>query len=207
MKRIAILVSVLLLQISVVGAATADSDSSPGLYLQGAFAMQATTGDLEAAINSFGGDSNYYGGSLAIGYFFTDWLAIQARIQFLSGPGTGNLDTGGLDVSIYNALYTGAVKVYPLALLTQSSDGLIQPYGILGIGGQTLSVSVDGLGPWATGGTTAFLLEVGGGVDFMLSQKFGIFGEATYDYTNDSDYSFSGSAGAVGVNVGITYRF
>ena len=210
MKRIAILVSVLSIQVSMAGAATAADGETPGLYLQGAFAMQATTGDLKDAIDTIDGDTNFYGGSLALGYFLTDWLALQARIQFLSGTGTGTFTPPpGLDISTYNLLYTGAVKVYPLSLLTGSADGLIQPYAILGIGGQTFTASLDlGSGTWlGSGSTTGFLLEAGGGVDVMLSQSFGIFGEVTYDYANDSDFTITESASSIGMNAGITYRF
>ena len=195
MKRIAILVSVLLLQLSAVGAATADGDSSPGLYVQGAFAMQASTGDVKDALESAGSDANFYGGSLALGYFVTDWMAVQARLQFLSGPSDGAIDT-------WNMLYSGAVKVYPFNL-GGGAGGLLQPYGIFGIGGQTLFASDSGV----DGSQTAFLLEVGGGLDLMLSNHLGVFGEVTYEYLNDSSYGFSDSTNAVGVNIGVTYRF
>ena len=199
MKRIAILVSVLLLQISVVGAATADSDSSPGLYLQGAFAMQSMTGNVKDALEGNGSDANFYGGSLAIGYFLTDWLALQGRLQFLSGPTLPGAFGGTVDT--WNMLYSGAVKVYPFNL-GGGAGGLLQPYGIFGIGGQTTFVSdLDALS------STLFLLEVGGGLDLMLGSNFGVFGEVTYEYLNDSTYGFDDSANAVGVNAGITYRF
>ena len=195
MKRIAILVSVLLLQLSAVGAASADGESSPGLYVQGAFAMQASTGDVKDALESAGSDANFYGGSLALGYFVTDWMAVQARLQFLSGPSDGAIDT-------WNMLYSGAVKVYPFNL-GGGAGGLLQPYGIFGIGGQTLFASDSGV----DGSQTAFLLEVGGGLDLMLSNHLGVFGEVTYEYLNDSSYGFSDSTNAVGVNIGVTYRF
>ena len=173
-------------------------DSKPGLYLQGAFAMQATTGNVKTALESVGSSSNFYGGSLAVGYFITDWLAVQGRVQLLSGPSQSSL------VTTWNMLYSGAVKVYPLNL-GGSDDGFLQPYGIIGIGGQTLFASAGGF----TDSTTAFLLEVGGGLDLMLTQDFGLFGEVTYEYLNDSDYSFndSTSTNAIGLNVGISYRF
>ena len=203
MKRIAILVSVLLLQLSAVGAATADGDSSPGLYVQGAFAMQATTGDVKDGLESFGSDANFYGGSLALGYFVTDWMAIQARLQFLSGPNASML---GASLDTWNMLYSGAVKVYPFNL-GGSAGGLLQPYGIFGIGGQTLFATASGGGLSATDSETAFLLEVGGGLDLMLSNHVGVFGEVTYEYLNSSSLGFDGSTNAVGVNIGVTYRF
>ena len=166
--------------------------------------MQATTGDLKKAINELEADANFYGGSLAVGYFMTDWLALQARVQFLSGTGIGDTpNPANLDVSTYNVLYTGAVKLYPLALLTQNAGGQIQPYAIFGIGGQSTLVSVDFFGT----GTTAFLLEVGGGLDLMFNSNFGVFGEVTYNYLNNTNFGFSETASAVGVNAGITYHF
>ena len=41
----------------------------------------------------------------------------------------------------------------------------------------------------------------------MLGSNFGVFGEVTYEYLNDSTYGFDDSTNAVGVNAGITYRF
>ena len=213
MKKLGILSAILFFQISVVGVATAQNESKPGLYLQGAFATQITTGNQKQSIEDNGGDTNFYGGSVAVGYFLADWLAVQARIQFLSGPGTGDIDTAGVDITMYNVLYTGAVKLYPLALLTQSADGPIQPYAIFGVGGQTFSISdsyfsIDPGDRYYPTSNTNFLLEAGAGIDVMFSQNFGLFGEATYEYIDWEGFNLVGNkVSAVGVNVGITYRF
>ena len=143
--------------------------------------------------------------------FLTDWLALQGRLQFLSGPGaSGTFDIPWLgpvsgSVSTWNMLYTGAVKVYPFNL--GGGGGLLQPYGIFGIGGQTLFASGSAGGLSGSDSKTLFLLEVGGGLDLMLSQNLGLFGEVTYEYLNDTEYDLDNSANAVGVNIGITYRF
>ena len=155
MKRILILVSVLALQFSMGGLAlAADGDASkPGLYLQGAFAGQAKTfDDIDP-----GADATY-GGSLAVGYFLTDFLALQGRLGFITSP----LDAPGVDS--WQMQYTAGVKFYPFNL-GGSAGGLLQPYAIGALGGQTLFASGGG----NSDSTTAFLLELGGGLDLMFT--------------------------------------
>ena len=229
MKRILILVSVLVLQFSMGGLAIAadGDDSKPGLYLQGAFAGQADTfSDMD---NSRDSGKTAYGGSLAVGYFITNWLAVQGRVGVISNPiNLYDVDwpqwqcTGNASCSSLQLQYTAGVKIYPLSLLKQSASGLIQPYAIGSLGGQTQFVRVDnlptGLGPWTTSSTTFFLLELGGGVDLMFTDNIGLFGEVTYNYLNFSSNNYLGfpvppderkdwSGNGVGWQLGITYRF
>jgi len=227
MKRNLLLVSVLALHFSVGGLAIAAEKSKPGLYLQGAFTGQADTfSDMDSSRES---GKTAYGGSIAVGYFITDWLAVQGRVGIISNPvdlydvdWTGWQCGGVTTCSSWQMQYTAGVKVYPLSLLTQGASGLIQPYAIGALGGQTQFVRTDnlpaGLNAWTTSSSTYFLLEVGGGVDLMFTSNIGLFGEVTYDYLNFSNDSWLGfpipaderrdwSGNGVGWQVGITYRF
>ncbi len=208
MKRILILVSVLALQFSMGGLAIAadGDDSKPGLYLQGAFAGQAKTlNDIPGSIDD---DFNAsYGGSIAVGYFLTDFLALQGRLGFISDPftATGRNDAfGSADPDVWQMQYTAGVKLYPFNL-GGSAGGLLQPYAIGALGGQTLFASNDGF----SDSSTAFLLELGGGLDLMFTDSLGVFGEVTYNYISWSsaftsdDYSGNG----MGWQIGVTYRF
>ena len=173
-------------------------DSKPGLYLQGAFAGQAKTFDDVPDQIAHG----TYGGSLAVGYFLTDFLAVQGRLGFISSP----FDVPA--VSMWQMQYTAGVKLYPFNL-GGSAGGLLQPYGIAALGGQTRFQSGDDT--WTTS-ETAFLLELGGGLDLMFTQNLGVFGEVTYNYLNYSDSVWWGendswSGNGMGWQIGITYRF
>ena len=206
MKRILVLVSILALQFSMGGLALAadDDDSKPGLYLQGAFMGQAKTlDDIDPSVDS---DSTY-GGSLAVGYFLTDFLALQGRLGFMSSP--VNLGPG---VDSWMMTYTVGVKLYPFNL-GGSAGGLLQPYAIAALGGQTWFASADvGSGTNLSDSETAFLLELGGGLDLMFTDNLGVFGEVTYNYLNYSTSDWWGpneswSGNGVGYQIGITYRF
>ena len=199
MKRILILVSILVLQFSMGGLALAadGDDSKPGLYLQGAFAGQAKTFDDVPDQIAHG----TYGGSLAVGYFLTDFLAVQGRLGFISSP----FDVPA--VSMWQMQYTAGVKLYPFNL-GGSAGGLLQPYGIAALGGQTLFQSGHDT---LTSSETYLLVELGGGLDLMLSKSLGLFGEVTYNYLNHSKNNWwqadSYSGNGMGWQVGITYRF
>ncbi|MEE3328601.1 MAG: outer membrane beta-barrel protein [Myxococcota bacterium] len=228
MKRIALLVSVLVLQFSVSGLIFAADAPKPGLYLQGAFTGQADTfSDVGESRDS---GKTAYGGSFAVGYFITKWLAVQGRVGVISNPiDLYNVDFTGWQCGVGNSTcsswqlqYTAGVKIYPLSLLTQNASGLFQPYAIGALGGQTQFIRTDNLPPgvnvWTTSSSTYFLLELGGGLDLMLTRNFGFFGEVTYDYLNFSSSSYLGipiesserrdwSGNGVGWQVGVTYRF
>ena len=102
MKRLSIVLSILMFQAAVALPSFAD-DSSPGFYTQAAFAIQFQT---DSIVNLGNGADELYGGSIALGYFLTDWLALQGRAQFIDS--TQNSMT---------YIYTAAAKLYLLNLL------------------------------------------------------------------------------------------
>ena len=179
MKRLSIVLSILMFQAAVALPSFAD-DSSPGFYTQAAFAIQFQTD----SVGNLGSSNELYGGSIALGYFLTDWLALQGRAQFIDS---------GADTMTY--IYTAAAKLYVLNLLVDDPNGLIQPYAIGGIGGYT----IDGGGL----STSNFTLELGAGLDLMFTDNLGVFGEFNYQFVDIQVQS----ANNIGMNIGVTYRF
>ena len=184
--------SIVMLQ-GLVGS-TVLAESGPGMYVQGSFAVQFPTGSLKDAYNQIDEDKEGLGGSLAIGGFLFDWFALQARAQVI------DTRVEDVDGALKYGLYTADAKIYPLGLFTSGADGLLQPYGLVGLGGATL---------WAEDYDTEtnFLFELGFGLDVMLSKNFGIYGEVAWQLiTEDLDVDIE-NANLIGLLVGITYRF
>ena len=195
MKRFSIVLSILMFQAAMALPALAQDSSDefkPGAYVQGQFAAQFLTGDASQIAT----DSGYYGGGVAAGYFLTNWLALQGRVNFI--------DSSSLIPNSFTTIYTADVKIYVLNLLMSNANGLLQPYAIGGIGGLTTSENVLNTGIWASG--TYFTFELGGGLDLMLTDHLGLFGEFNWQYVN---LGFTGVSNPnnIGINIGATYRF
>ena len=199
MKRLSIVLSILMFQAAVALPALAQSSSDefkPGAYVQAAFAAQFSTSDLVDVTLS--GDSAAFGGSIAGGYFLTNWLAVQGRAQFI--------DTGSLGpISSLTYIYGAQAKLYVLNLLMSNPNGLIQPYAIAGIGG----LSVTGSGFGFTDSENFFTFELGAGLDLMFTNHLGLFGEFNWQYINANQFFGTpvDSPNNIGMNIGVTYRF
>ncbi|MDG2048610.1 MAG: outer membrane beta-barrel protein [Myxococcota bacterium] len=172
-----------------------------------------------------------YGGSLAGGAFVTPWLALQGRIQILdSGSTDASLDCTtvappnlpplcaalGLERKVYDGridsttfIYGAQAKVYPLNLLTGGNGGLLQPYAFGGIGGYSISLSPTLEGQKTSArGADWLTLEIGAGLDLMVSRHVGVFGEINWQYVNVSSNGLPvNSPNNLGLNLGVTYRF
>ncbi|MAJ62083.1 MAG: hypothetical protein CBC48_20400 [bacterium TMED88] len=239
---ISVSLGVLLAGILLAGAPASaqDEDEGParGLYLQGAFSMQAlgvvtSVAGQEARLGFQNGANGpfakeVYGGSLAGGTFVTPWLAVQGRVQILdSGSTDASLDCTaadlsplcaalGLDPILYDGridsttfIYGAQAKVYPLNLLTDGNGGLLQPYAFGGVGGYSISLSPT-LGGQKTSarGADWLTLEVGAGLDLMVTRHIGVFGEINWQYVNVSSNGLAlNSPNNLGLNLGATYRF
>ncbi len=171
-----------------------------GAYVQGAFALQWPTGDVKDAYNSGDISTNFLGGSLAGGAFLTDWLAVGGRVQIIDQRETTVNFVGGTG-SLLAILYSANVKLYPFNL--GGSGGLLQPYAIVGLGGQTTTATNCDF----CSSDTSFLFELGGGLDVMLGDRFGLFAEFEYQLVTDYLSADIGSANQLGLLMGITYRF
>ena len=154
MKRLSIVLSILMFQAAMALPALAQSSSdefSPGFYAQAGFAIQFQTSDISLVASNNGNQA--YGGSIAAGYFLTNWLALQGRAQFIDS---------GANTLTY--IYSADAKLYVLNLLMSNPNGLIQPYAIAGLGGYTIT---SDLGNFIGGSSqTWFTLELGAGLDF-----------------------------------------
>ena len=196
MKRLSIVLSILMFQAAMALPALAQSSSdefSPGFYAQAGFAIQFQTSDISLVASNNGNQA--YGGSIAAGYFLTNWLALQGRAQFIDS---------GANTLTY--IYSADAKLYVLNLLMSNPNGLIQPYAIAGLGGYTIT---SDLGNFIGGSSqTWFTLELGAGLDLMFTEHLGLFGEFNYQYINaSSTTNIFTDANNIGMNMGVTYRF
>jgi hypothetical protein len=87
-------------------------------------------------------------------------LAIEGNFVFVTGGGTDS--------------YLGTVdaKLYPFMITASDSNGLLQPYVRVGIGGGGASLAA-----FSTG---AFVARFGGGLDLMITDKLGAYGDVSY---------------------------
>ena len=197
MKRLSIVLSILMFQAAMALPALAQSSSDefkPGAYVQGQFAGQFLTGNVSDIVKGGGFDTGYYGGGIAAGYFLTNWLALQARANFLSSPFP----------DIMTVIYTVDAKLYVLNLFMRDANGLLQPYAIAGLGGYS-SIGTDFGLPFAA--DTQFTFELGAGLDLMLTNHFGLFGEFNWQYINLPSGAGISDPNNIGINIGATYRF
>ncbi len=208
MKRLSIGLSILMVHAAMALPALAQDSSdefTPGAYVQAAFAVQFQTSDVKLAFSNSGLENQAYGGSIAAGYFLTNWLALQARAQFID---SGSVTAGGQTVSTMTYIYTADAKLYVLNLLMNNPNGLIQPYAIAGLGGYSLTYNLDGFNiPGLGSATTQFTFELGAGLDLMFTDHLGVFGEFNWQYiTTPSEFNINAPSN-VGMNIGVTYRF
>ena len=202
MKRLSIVLSILMFQAAMALPALAQSSSDefkPGAYVQGQFAAQFLTGNVSDIVKAGGFDTGYYGGGIAAGYFLTNWLALQARANFVS-----NGSVNGISLDSLTAIYTVDAKLYVLNLFMRDANGLLQPYAIAGLGGYS-SIGTDFGLPFAA--DTQFTFELGAGLDLMLTNHFGLFGEFNWQYINLPSGAGISDPNNIGINIGATYRF
>ena len=204
MKRFSIVLSILMFQAAMALPALAQDSSDefkPGAYVQGQFAAQFLTGDASDVFKSGGFDTGFYGGGIAAGYFLTNWLALQARANFIS-----NGSVGGVSLDSLTAIYTVDAKLYVLNLFMRDANGLLQPYAIAGLGGYSIVGTNTNL-PFNA--DTYFTFELGAGLDLMLTNHFGLFGEFNWQYVDTGPILNTNvnSPNNIGINIGATYRF
>ena len=156
-------------------------------YIQGGLALQFPVGELGRVSES----DVWFGGSLALGRFIEPWLAIQARGAFIHIDRT----------ETNNALYLVETKLYPLNIRkTRRKSQMIEPYILAGTGGETRFGSGEGTG-------TSFVFELGAGLDIMLGDRLGLFGQFAWELVTDSPSSDISDASQIGVTTGLIYRF
>lgn len=86
-------------------------------------------------VGPFDVDSEVSGGfTLTGGYRFLPWLAAEANFTFLGGE--DNVEIGSIDADSEYFAFTFGPKIYPLgAFEAEEIPHLVQPYGLIQIGG------------------------------------------------------------------------
>ena len=77
---------------------------------------------------------------------------------------------------------------------------MIEPYILAGTGGETRFGGEGGTG-------TSFVFELGAGLDIMLGDHLGLFGQFAWELVTDSPSSDISDASQIGVTTGLIYRF
>lgn len=212
MKRFAIALSILMLEAVVALPAFGQEASdrfNPSGYIQGQFTTQFLTGDISDLVYTPTNtpiDSAYFGGGITGGGFLTHWVALQARVNFLSTnpfpdiPGSEILDS-------LTVVYTADVKFYILNLIVGHANGILQPYAIAGLGGLSIIGTFDPVNSFNS--DNFFTFELGAGLDLMINNHFGLFGEFNWQYVDAN--TFLGvpisNPNNIAINIGATYRF
>ena len=153
-------------------AAFAQDYDRAGLYAQGNFVIGIENFDnVPSNLVNTG-----YGGSGRLGYRFGPAFAVESQFEY-SGDFS---DVSGLDLT------TKLVTVNGKFFFLREQ---LQPYALAGFGGAWADVDP---GP----DEDAFAVKVGGGLDFYLSEGWGLNGEVVYNIgTGDLDnFSYTGIA-------------
>jgi opacity protein-like surface antigen len=156
----------------VATAASAQDYARPGLYAQGNFVIGIENFD-DTPSNLV---DTAYGVSGRIGYRMAPMFAIESQFEY-----TGDFsDVSGLDLT--GKLVTVNGKFFFL-------QEELQPYALAGFGGSWVDFDP---GP----DEDAFVVKLGGGIDFYLSESWGVNGEVVYNIgTGDLDDVSSTSIG------------
>ena len=163
--------------LAVIGeGAFAQDFDRPGAYgaLNGVTSIETIDNDGVTEVGT--------GVSGRLGYRLSPQLAVEGQADW-----SGDFAEGGLDVT--STTITGNLKYY----LAQEK---VQPYLLAGIGVQIADTNF-------TSSESAFVARVGGGLDFYLSERFGLLGEVAYNIpTGDLD-----GFDYLSVGWGVFYRF
>ena len=177
------------------------------------------TGHNEAFTPGFRFDPQFgTGGGAGVGlnFFLSDRVSIETKAAALESQlrvrivGTDFIATANL----------GHAQIFPISAVLQwhlSEHGTIRPYLGAGVAHVILHDVNRSVGPSASGihfkDPTGFVVD--GGLEFNLSKRFGIYGDARYiPVETKSTASFTGTTSSVQMNVrplivsaGIAWRF
>ena len=163
----------------VATAAVAQDYARPGLYVQGNFVIAIENfDDVPDGLTDAG-----LGASGRVGYRLAPMFAVEGQFEY-SGDFS---DVSGLDLT--GKLATINAKAYFL-------HDELQPYALAGLGG--------GWADFDPGSDVdAFVVKLGGGLDFYFSESWGVNGEVVYNIgTGDlDDFNYTG------ISLGAFLRF
>jgi hypothetical protein len=149
-------------------ASFAQDYSRPGLYgqLNGVASFDDFDGVPSSALDTA------IGASGRVGYRLDPRFAVEGQVEY-SGD---FVDCCGADITTTSVTVNG--KFY---LMREQ----IQPYLLAGLGGAFANVSLTGFG---SADESGFAVKTGGGLDFYLTEDFGLMFEAAYNIgTGDLD--------------------
>jgi len=203
--RLARRASLILLLVCTAGVAVADTPAEPSQYAKPGFYLSVAGGGLIKTFKNTGdpvvdagldalSNGGYIGGK--IGSRVNRWIASETSVDY--GVGGFDFSSGGGSIE-NNPLYvTGGIKLFV-------TDGRVQPYMGVGIGGAWMFTEISGAGAGLDGKYTtgSFLARVGGGVDFWLNEHVGFGPELWWNITTgDLEYFRSLSIGG-----DLTFKF
>ena len=149
-------------------------DAVKGFYLQGGFAVIKT---------NFGGSEPSLGVDVAAGYRFLPWLGTDVDVYF------GARDLGnGVKPRQFGVTFNG--KLYPIGLMSPKTLSSLQPYVVVGVGGGNYRVKNGS-------GTGTFIFRAGAGLDWMITNHFGLYTDVSLNVT--PGFKSGGDGGATGV--------
>ena len=147
-------------------------------------------------LGTFDVDSNASGGfTLAGGYRFLPWLSAEANFTYLGG---GDVEVRNRNVGDGEFFaFTFGPKIYPLgALTTDAIPDIIQPYGLIQIGGGQFEIDDTSYEE------DSFIARFIIGFDVWMTDHVGFFVEGGGDAASEDDVD------GVGIfTVGGQYRF
>jgi len=194
MRRILMGAAVLLMLVPLAGAQAASDaqNKAKGTKYEEAKGVYAYTGFAVAKTNFGGGDANL-GFALGGGYRITEWIGADVDFYW------AGRDQGPVKSRQFGLTFNG--KVYPLGLFAPKTLDSFQPYFVMGMGGGNYKFKNGG-----SVKTGTFIFRMGAGVDWLLTDHFGLYTDVSLDAT--PGFKGGGNGGATGVyQLGMKYNF
>jgi opacity protein-like surface antigen len=170
-----------ILMMTLPVAAAHAGDSGKGLYILGGAALGWANVDDDYVGASVSNSTNW-GFNLAAGLRFSDLLAAEAQVTYLTAGDVSLFGTTIPGVGTSAVVSTVDAKLYPLALFGSDASSRLQPYARAGIGGGWGDLSGALAGEFE-GSEGTFVARFGAGLDFYLTDNLGLYGDFSYYVT------------------------
>jgi opacity protein-like surface antigen len=137
------------------------------------------------------------GFDLSEGLRINRWLAVEGNLNWVGGADVDGTDE---NLAVFSGMFNG--KWYPLGMFDVSViPDSIQPYASGGIGGGQVKLKESGEREGS------FIGRVGGGLDWHLSKKMGLYLDGGYLFiSNSNDGEATGLDGNGQINIGVHFR-
>ena len=190
----------------VMGADPAMAVPAPGPVVIPAYNyVVAKFGAYIPTSNDLSGYGTGFNTELAFGHYFNPYLAIEL--------GAGYFQTQG-NVVVYPGSYLGNenIEVVPVTASVKvilPVNIWIEPYAIAGIGAYFVNDHIDNYYYYhhgASDNSTAFGVNVGGGINFNIGRNFFVGGECKYVWLDPSFYGTNVNLGGVRIYRGFWFQ-